>query len=52
MPPARRLNTLSASDTISIGPARMEADIYASKVLKAFGNDTLQVWSVFLGEIR
>lgn len=49
---SRYLKSCSASDTVFTGPVRMEADIFASKVFKAFGTDTLQVWSVFLGEIR
>jgi len=49
---SRRLKACSASDTVFIGPVRLDADIFASKVYKPFGKDTLQVWGVFLGEIR
>jgi len=49
---SRRLKTHSASDTLFTGPKAMEADIMVSKVYKQFGTDTLQIWSVFLGEIK
>jgi hypothetical protein len=49
---SRLVKACSASDTVLLSPARMEADIFASKVYKPFGTDTLLVWSVFLGEIR
>jgi hypothetical protein len=49
---SRYLKSCSASDTVFSGPLRMEADIFASKVYKPFGTDTLRVWSVFLGEIH
>ena len=49
---SRTMKARNASDTVTTNPFRMEADIYASKVLKAFGKDTLRVWEVFLGEIR
>ncbi len=47
-----RLKAFSASDTTIFGPVRMETDIFASKVFKSFGKDTLKVWSVFLGDIN
>jgi hypothetical protein len=47
---------LSESTSISgdhlIRSRKMEADIFTSKVSKTFGQDTLLVWSVFLGNIR
>lgn len=49
---SRRVKISSASDTLFTGPDRMEVDIFASKVRKQFGSDTLQIWSVFLGDIR
>jgi hypothetical protein len=49
---SRRIKASTASDTIFSGPDRMEADIYVSKVCKQFGTDTLQIWSVFLGNIK
>jgi hypothetical protein len=49
---SRRLKVISANDTVITGSVRMEAEIFASKVFKPFGKDTLQVWSVFLGEIK
>lgn len=49
---SRRVKISSASDTLFTGPDRMEVDIFASKVRKQFGSDTLQIWSVFLGNIK
>jgi hypothetical protein len=49
---SRRLKACSDSDTLSTGPVRMEADIMVSKVYKPFGPETLQIWSVFLGDIK
>lgn len=49
---SRRLKACSPSDTIITSWVRMEADIMVSKVYKPFGNDTLKIWSVFLGEIK
>jgi hypothetical protein len=49
---SRNVKTFTAFDSSTYSPARMEAEIYASKVFKAFGKDTLQVWSVFLGDIK
>jgi hypothetical protein len=49
---SRRLKAISASDTVFTSPARMEADMFVSKVFKPFGTDTLLVWNVFLGDIH
>jgi hypothetical protein len=49
---SRLVKACSATDTLTTGIVKLKADIYASKVYKAFGTDTLQVWSVFLGEIK
>jgi hypothetical protein len=49
---SRRLKACSSSDTVFTGPVRMEVEIFASKVFKPFGKDTLQVWSVYFGEIK
>jgi len=49
---SQHVKTCSSADTVFTVPVRMEADIFASKVRKPFGKDTLQVWSVFLGEIK
>ncbi|MFH1121985.1 MAG: hypothetical protein V1775_19360 [Bacteroidota bacterium] len=48
----RRLEACSPSDTIMIRGNKMNIEIIAKKVNKSFGSDTLQVWSVFLGNIR
>lgn len=49
---SRRVKNCSSSDTLFTGPDGMEVDILASKVYKQFGTDTLQIWSVFLGDIK
>jgi hypothetical protein len=49
---SRTMTARNAYDTVSTNPFGMEADIYASKVFKVFGEDTLRVWELFLGEIR
>lgn len=49
---SRRVKVYSPSDTLCTGPAKMEVEILASKVKKIFGADTLQVWGVFLGNIK
>jgi hypothetical protein len=49
---SRRLKACSSSDTVFTGTVRMEAEIFVSKFFKPFGTDTLQVWGVFLGEIK
>jgi len=49
---SRCLKVISATDTVITGSVRMEAEIYVSKVYKPFGTDTLQVWGVFLWNIR
>jgi len=47
-----RLKGCTSKDTILIKKSKFEADIFALKVNKSFGNDTLRIWSVFLGNIR
>jgi hypothetical protein len=47
-----RMIAYSSSDTVRMGPVKMEADIIAAKVKKPFGTDTLSVWGVFLGNIK
>jgi hypothetical protein len=49
---SRRVMNCTSSDTVVSEPARMEAEIFVSKVKKLFGADTLQVWGVFLGDIN
>lgn len=44
--------TCTDQDTINLGKEKLSALFYARKLPKAFGNDTLLMWSVFLGEIR
>ena len=41
-----------SSNTAFIKQHDMEIDIIASKVHKTFGADTLQVWGVFLGDMK
>jgi len=48
----RRLEACAPSDTLIIPGNRMNVEIIAKKVNKTFGTDTLQVWGVFLGNIR
>ncbi len=49
---SRILKANTSADTLMTSPARMEVEIFVSKVKKAFGNDTLQVWNVSLGNIH
>lgn len=49
---SRFLKTGTLTDTMITAPAKMEVEIFVSKVKKAFGNDTLQVWNVSLGNIQ
>ena len=49
---SRQIKTCSPGDTTTTAPLRMEVEILASKVSKIFGKDTLQVWGLFLGEIK
>lgn len=44
--------TYTKTDTLNLGKENLSALFYARKLPKAFGNDTLLMWSVFLGEIR
>lgn len=48
----RSLEAFSLDDTLIISRDKLKADIIAQKVNKSFGSDTLQVWGVFLGNIR
>jgi hypothetical protein len=48
----RSLEAFSLADTLIISRDTLKADIIAQKVNKSFGSDTLQVWGVFLGNIR
>lgn len=48
----RRLEACTPSDTLMIPGNRMNVEIIAKKVNKTFGSDTLQVWGVFLGNMR
>ncbi|MHC1777760.1 MAG: hypothetical protein AB9834_20340 [Lentimicrobium sp.] len=48
----RRMEAFSPSDTLIISGTKMNVEIIAKKVNKSFGSDTLQVWGVFLGNIR
>jgi len=41
-----------SADTLIAAPAPMKVEIFVSKVKKSFGNDTLQVWNVLLGNIQ
>ncbi|GAP43883.1 hypothetical protein TBC1_112041 [Lentimicrobium saccharophilum] len=45
-------STSTKQDTVNLGKEKLSALFYARKLPKAFGNDTLLMWSVFLGEIR
>ncbi|HAQ18646.1 MAG TPA: hypothetical protein DCR40_05340 [Prolixibacteraceae bacterium] len=49
---SRFLKAETSTDTLIIEPAKMEVEIFVSKVNKAFGNDTLQIWNVSLGNIH
>lgn len=49
---SRHVKVYSSTDTLFSGPAKMEVEILASKVKKTFGTDTLQVWGVYLGNIK
>ncbi len=49
---SRYVKFCTTSDTAITGPATLEVEMTASKVNKAFGADTLQIWSVFLGNIH
>ncbi|HPF64101.1 hypothetical protein [Lentimicrobium sp.] len=44
--------TITEQDTVNLGKENLSALFYARKLPKAFGNDTLLMWSVLLGEIR
>lgn len=48
----RGLKTCPQSDTVNLPTVRLETEIVLKKVKKSIGNDTLQVWSAFLGNIR
>jgi hypothetical protein len=48
---SRFLETRTSSDTLIKAPAKMEVEIFVSKIRKAFGRDTLQIWNVSLGNI-
>ncbi|HNS17676.1 MAG TPA: hypothetical protein PKH94_00830 [Bacteroidales bacterium] len=48
----RQLEFRASSDTTLRGNESMVAEMVAVKAIKAIGSDTLQVWEVFLGEIR
>ena len=48
----RLLEVRTSSDTLIIAPARMEVEIFVSKVKKPFGKDTLQIWNVSLGNMK
>jgi hypothetical protein len=48
----RLAKSSSTSSDYLVQPKKMEADIIAAKVSKPFGQDTLQVWGVFLGAIK
>ncbi len=48
----RSLEAFSLADTLIISGETFKADIIVQKVNKSFGADTLQVWGVFLGNIR
>lgn len=49
---SRSLKAMTSTDTLIAAPVRMEVEIFVSKVKKAFGNDTLLVWNVSLGNIQ
>ena len=49
---SRFMKALTSTDTLIVSPTKMEVEIFVSKVKKAFGNDTLQVWNVSLGNIQ
>lgn len=49
---SRIVKSCNFADTVISFPAKMEADIFVSKVIKPFGSDTLRIWSVFLGNIK
>ena len=47
----RRMNNLSAKDSISVHSDTFQADFFVSKIKKSFGTDTLKVWNLSLGSI-
>lgn len=49
---SRKIVQISAQDTIVSSPASMQAIFFVRKIKKIFGNDTLQVWNVSLGNIN
>lgn len=48
----RYLHAEKSTESLTTGPIKMDVEIFVSKVRKAFGNDTLQVWNVYLGNIH
>ena len=46
----RNMRGIESSDTLVISSVEGYVDFYIKKVLKHFGNDSLQVWNVFLGD--
>lgn len=49
---SRQVKTCSPSDTLVSAWVKMKVDISAAKVKKSIGIDTLQVWSILLGDIN
>lgn len=48
----RFIQAKTMTDTLIIAPSKMEVEIFVSKVKKVFGNDTLQIWNVSLGNLK
>jgi hypothetical protein len=48
----RYLQAEKSRESLTAEPIKMDVDITVSKVRKAFGNDTLQVWNLYLGNIH
>lgn len=49
---SQRYEFLSVTNPANTGSLNRKVDIIATKVRKHFGSDTLQIWKVYLGEIR
>jgi len=49
---SRIMKSRTSTDTLITAPAKMEVEIFVSKIKKTFGNDTLQIWNVSLGNMK